>query len=99
MTTKVSRKDLEKVLAALIAQIPWAADKVHGPFISEHWDWGVYDGPAIVWEDGPYGWVYLFPHGGTDEEFGVRRPDVSDQLPAGIYIEAINDWALSVAPG
>jgi len=63
-------------------------------------DWKFYDWDttrwSIVWEEGPYQWTYTFPHGGIEEEFGSRLKDVSDRLPAGVWTEACNSFALSV---
>lgn len=52
--------------------------------------------PAIVWEEGPYEWTYLFPYGGIEEEFGTRVPDVSKMLPVGVFCEPDTAWALSI---
>lgn len=49
---------------------------------------------SIVWEEGPYGWVHLFPFGGIDEEFGFEVKDVSDRIPAGILTEVVSSWGL-----
>lgn len=52
--------------------------------------------PAIVWEEGPYEWPFLFPYGGIEEEFGTRRADVSDRIPAGWYAEALTHYSITL---
>lgn len=98
MTTKtITRKDAEKVCAALIAQHAW--DDSIGPKIVEDWAWLGDPAPfAIIWEEGPFEWTYLFPHGGIDEEFGFKVKDVSSKVPSDILVEAITSWAIGIYP-
>ena len=88
----VTRKDVEKVVAAIGRQIPSAKDEGYGPLIGED----DRQGWTIIWEEGPFQWTYLFPHGGIEEEFGTKLEDVSADLPAGIWAEAINHYSIGV---
>ena len=98
--TTITRRDAEKALAALTAQAgAWIDGNGVAPKIVENFDWLGSGHPApfaIVWEEGPYNWTYLFPFGGIEEEFGFRLPDVSDQLPGHLFAEAITGWAVGL---
>lgn len=94
--TTVTRGDVEKVLAALRRQRQYAVDPGSGPKIVEDFDWVGHEPLAIVWEGGPFEWAYLFPHGGRDEEFGFNIADVSADIPAHVFAEAITSWAIAV---
>lgn len=94
-----TKAQASKVLAAVRAQYKsWILPGDTGPLLVR--DWKFYDWDttrwSIVWEEGPYQWTYMFPHGGIEEEFGSRVKDVSDRLPAGVWAEACNSFALSV---
>lgn len=101
--TRVTKAEAEKVLSAVKRAFPaWARGKgAVGPKLVKDWNWGFtyshdYDW-AIVWEEGsPYNWTYLFPHGGTDEEFGGRHPAVT--LPDGVWVEPVTGWAIAIYP-
>jgi hypothetical protein len=74
-----------------------------GPKLVENWNWrgeltDVSNGStwSIVWEEGPFEWAYLFPHGGVEEEFGFRRQDVSSLIPDGVFAEPITSWSIGV---
>lgn len=101
MTTKtITRKDAEKVLAAILEQHKWAKQpEFDQPIIVEDWTWDLNPAPfAIVWEGGAYQWAYLFPYGGIEEEFGFKVRDVSDQLPGHVFVDAMTPWALGIYP-
>ena len=57
------------------------------------------DCASIVWEGGPYDWVYNFPFGGVEEEFGFRLEDVSDRFDDGVWVEAQNNWSVVIWNG
>jgi hypothetical protein len=102
MATKtITRKDAEKVLAAILEQHAWAKEPgFDQPIIVEDWAWDGGPAPfAIVWEGGAFEWTYLFPYGGIDAEFGTKTKDVSSKIPADIYVEPITSWALGIYPG
>lgn len=89
----ITRKDAEKVVAAIKAQRSAWVEEGYGPHLLEDFD----DQPfVIVWEEGPYQWTYDFPFGGVDEEFGTTIKDVSAMLPDHLYVEAMTSY--SVAP-
>ena len=99
MTTKTKRAtkaDCQKVLKALCAQLGVAADE-YGPKLVMDWDW-FGDGPraAILWEGGPYDWPAYFPFGGASYDTGYKFRNVSDQIPAGVWVEAATSWAISI---
>lgn len=96
--TKVTRREAEQVLAAVKRQCKtWLGEGSTPPVLRENWSW---TGPtyawAIIWEEGPYEWTYLFPHGGIEEEFGFNLKAVN--LPAGVWTEAITSWAIAIYP-
>lgn len=105
--TRITKADAEKTVNALIRSLGRSRKAVldaYGslPELRRDWEWGwttshTYDW-AIVWEEGPYEWAYLFPHGGIEEEFGFRIPDVSDRVPGTVFVEAITSWAVSLSP-
>ena len=98
-TIRPTRADVVPVLRALETQC--GAHILAGGGgdlkIREDWDW-TGSGPitAITWEEGPYEWSYLFPGGGTDEEFGFPVQDVSDLIPEGLYIEPVTSWSIGI---
>jgi hypothetical protein len=98
MKTAVTNADMEKVLATIVKQIPWALDaKNSSPKIVMDFDYfGRGSTPAIVWEEGPFEWTYTFPYGGIDGEFGFSVADVSGYIPEGLFIEPITSWAVGV---
>lgn len=88
-----------KVLAAVRKQLAGAIlPGDAGPQLLMDWQWtaSTPPHPAIVWEEGPYEWAYLFPHGGIEEEFGTRVKDVSSSLPAGVWCEPDTSWAIAI---
>lgn len=100
--TRVTKREAQRVLAALKRQQRAAIAGGSGPQLVKDWDWGwtesrVYPW-AIVWEEGPYDWADLFPYGGIEEEFGFKIEDVSDRIPEGVFSEAITSWAVAVNP-
>lgn len=97
MAKKISKRDAEKVLAAVKKAFP--SEPGYGPELRMDFDWfGNGPNPSIVWEGGPYQWTYLFPYGGIDEEYGFKVPDVSSMIPEGYYTEAQTGWAISIYP-
>ena len=69
------------IIEALKAQTPH--------FKGLHHYIGVNGDDTVYWEEGPYQWVFNFPYGGIDEEFGTVIEDVSDLLHEDIeFIEA-----------
>lgn len=99
----VTRKDAEKVLAALKKQHP---DETYPPQIVENWNWtGRPTRWAIVWEEGPYEWAYTFPFGGLNEEAtalaqefipGAVIEDPVVEIPDHLFTEAITSWAIGI---
>ena len=66
-----------------------------GPVLCRDFElWSSTTAWAIVWEGGPYDWPQLFPGGGTDEEYGLRWPEV--KLAANVWTEAITGYALGL---
>lgn len=108
--TKVTRATAEKVLRAVRKQASaYIEPGVSEPVLLEGWDFlgtGAYRW-SIVWEGGPYEWAIHFPYGDVDEEltalgeeFGlgvIRSKDVSADIPAHVYTEAITSWAIGIA--
>lgn len=96
----VTKAKATKVLNAVRAQCgDGVLEGDVGPELKKDWDWLGSGHPApysIVWEEGPFEWAYLFPHGGIEEEFGFRRKDVSGKIPAGVFCEAITSWAVAI---
>ncbi len=68
------------------------------PKLVENFEWtrGHVAPFAIVWEEGPYEWVYSAFYGGTDEEFGTTIKSV-ETIP-GVASEAYTSWALALYP-
>jgi hypothetical protein len=104
MTTannQVSEAKCRKVLALIIKQhglTPKALADGWGPTLVMDFDWtGSGPHPAIVWEGGPYYWPIYAPYGGRTED-GWTLPDVSDQVPAGVFLEADTHFALAIWP-
>lgn len=90
---KVSKSKAEKVLAALLDQCkPWVQEGYEPKLVQDFDDreW------TILWEEGPYEWPYLFPHGGVEEEFGFKVADVSGQIPEGIFAEPVNHYSVGI---
>lgn len=75
----------------------WAADGRWWPSVRFDWDWTGEPVTAIVWEEGPFQWTYLFPYGGRTE-MGGEVPDVSGLLPAGWWAEPVTGWAIAIYP-
>jgi hypothetical protein len=105
----VTRRDAEKVLAAVKAQLGYGSEGISdeewhsaygaGPQIMENWDFMGYGNPApfsIVWEEGPYEWAIGFPYGGVDPEFGLRRKSVEDLVPDHVWTESTTSWAIGI---
>lgn len=60
-----------------------------GPTLMMEFDWtGTGPCPAIVWEGGPYEWVYQF----TEAQFEKRM------IGKRVFIEPITGWALGMYP-
>lgn len=97
---KVTKTQANKVLAAVRKQLAGSIlPGDAGPIVNMTFDWTGYGpNPAIVWEEGPYQWTYMFPYGGIEEEFGFKIADVSSQLPAGVWCEAVTAWAMNIYP-
>lgn len=91
MSTQTRDQIVEEVRAAIEEQFqPWV-EPGYGPriFASEF-------GPAIVWEDGsPYGWVFLCPGGGVEEEFGFTVPAMRE-VQGVEMLEPLNNCALVI---
>ena len=74
------------------------------PADAELWASAYGDGPQvhpsepdlIIWEEGPYAWTYLFPHGGIEEEFGGRRRNVESLLDPAVWVEAQTSYSVRV---
>jgi len=96
---KITKSQAERVLAAVARQAKaWVTETCH-PVLVQDWQWMDNPAPlAVVWEEGPYDWAYLFPHGGTEEEFGSRIPDVSARLPQNVFCEAVTGWSIAIYP-
>ena len=93
---KATKRQGERVLAAVRKMFKgWIQSGDTGPNLVMDWDWLGY-GPqvSIVWEEGPYDWAMLFPHGGVEEEFGFTLKPVT--LPKGIWTEAITSFAIAI---
>lgn len=61
----------------------------------------------ILWEEGPYEWVYRFPFGGLDEEMtammqgfkpGALAITAEARIPNGVFVEAINHYSVGIYP-
>jgi hypothetical protein len=98
-TTTVTRAEAEAVLAAVKTQhSSYIAAGHTPPVLVENWEgWGAGQAAwAILWEEGPFEWTYLFPHGGIEEEFGFRIAEVA--LPDRVWCEAYNSWSIAIYP-
>lgn len=103
----VTRRDADRVLAALCRQYGVTPGDRLAPTVCENWDWG-YGSPApfaIVWEEGPYEWAHRFPEGGIDEEATYEIQDLAPgtvvrtapaKIPSHIFVEAITSWAVGL---
>lgn len=99
----VTRKDAEKVLAALNTQYP--GEKYPAQII-ENWNWtGRPVRFAIVWEEGPYEWAYRFPFGGIDEESTSLLRELlpiatvasrAVEIPDHLFVEPVTSWAVGI---
>lgn len=94
----VTKTQAKKVMGQVKAQFASWIDNQHptyGPVLVED-----YDGrgnPAVVWEDGaPYEWSLLAFHGGIEEEFGFRVPEVAPV--DGVFAEPVNGHVLGLYP-
>ena len=99
MTTKVAvrKRDAEKVLAAVTHQ-RWLGG-TPPVLVKDYETWGGDVAPwAILWEEGPYEWPYLFPFGGIEEEFGFTVRDVSAMIPSRVFAEPLNGWSIAIYP-
>ena len=93
---RATRRQGERVLAAVRKMFKgWIQSGDTGPNLVMDWDWLGY-GPqvSIVWEEGPYDWAMLFPHGGVEEEFGFTLKPVT--LPKDIWTEPITSFAIAI---
>jgi hypothetical protein len=71
MAHRITKANGEKVLAAIKSKFAAYIDpevEGSGPELVMDFDWVGTPGPAIVWEGGPFEWVYLALWGGVDEE-------------------------------
>lgn len=100
--TNVTKADATKVLNALKRQQrAYIGAGYTPPVLVRDWDWmgtGHAARWSIVWEEGPFEWAHLFPHGGIEEEFGFKIEDVSERMPSGVFAEPITSWAVAVWP-
>jgi hypothetical protein len=104
----VTRRDADRVLAALCHQYGITPDDHSAPVVIEEWDFLTYGNPApfaIVWEEGPYEWAYRFPEGGIDEEATYGIQDIAPgtvvrtaaaKIDPHIFVEAITSWAVGL---
>lgn len=105
--TTVTQRDLDKVLAAMKTAFKAYFSDADGN-VTTGWVDG-WNGPValhdegdgtfeIAWEGGPHAWTYLFPYGGVDEEATTvaRVPDVSDELPSHLFVEAATHYSIHV---
>lgn len=95
MTQRITEKQAEKV-CGIVAKA-FAAEPQYGPKVIMDWDYG----PAIVWEEGPYGWAITFASMAAGyetvcQEFGYKRKPV--KIPAGIFVEPATSYAISMYP-
>lgn len=96
--TAVSLEQAEMVLAAVRKQWMGLVRLGLKPQLIMDWDWfGSGPVPSIVWEEGPFRWPYLFPHGGRNE-FGTLTRNVSGDIPDGVFVEAATHFAVSIYP-
>jgi hypothetical protein len=96
---KVSRRDAERIRDLISSTFRAAELSGQEPMLFDHQHEGLRPGCwSIAMEGGVYDWPQLFPHGGRDEEYGISWPDVSGQLPRGVFLEPINNCILGVYP-
>jgi len=96
-TQRPTAEDVRPVLEALKTQQRAHWDLGPVPTVLEDWDWtGGQPVTAIIWEEGPYDWTYLFPYGGIEEEYGSTLKDVSEMIPEGLYVEPVTSWAVAI---
>lgn len=102
----VSCADAQAVLAEVVRVFDVAQwGPGHQPVLLDHNEqpgsW------RIVWEEGPYEWALRFPHGGLDEERTEMLSDYAQggrfvtpeaRVPAGVWVETQNSYAVSVWP-
>ena len=61
MTVEITKKQAEKVFAELKKKYKWAITEGCQPILIKNFEWSAGVVPyAIVWEGGPYEWVYEF---------------------------------------
>ncbi len=101
MTKKATKAEATKVLNALKKQCrAWLDAGCEGPtLVKREFEYSQGTGWQIIWEGGPYDWVYNFPFGGVEEEFGFRLEDVSDRFDDGVWVEAQNNWSVVIWNG
>jgi hypothetical protein len=104
----VTRRDADRVLAALCHQYGITPGEPGAPVLIPEWDFLTYGNPApfaIVWEEGPYEWAYRFPEGGIDEEATYEIQDLAPgtvvrtapaKIDRHIFTEAITSWAVGL---
>lgn len=98
MAVKIKKADADKTLAAVKKAFKsWCDAGTPLPKLVKDYNTGYGTAPyAILWEEGPFEWTLYFPHGGIEEEFGFKLPDVSGAVPDGVFCEPINHWALAI---
>lgn len=96
MTAKITKRQADAVLTLVRKQFAgWLNEGDEGPKLIPDFDWsGTGPGPAIVWEEGPFEWVFLVQ--GGEDEFGFTLPERT--APAGTFLEPITGWALGIYP-
>jgi hypothetical protein len=96
---RITSSMANRTLAAVKKQWGEIADGDLGPKLIKDWDW---DGKpidyAIVWEEGPFEWSYLFPNGGRMSEWDISftLPDVSAKVPAQVFAESVTSWSIGL---
>lgn len=94
MSNKITKAQAHKALAALERQFAGWIDEQSRPFINPDYYDGQY-GLPIVWEGGPYAWVFLVQYGGIEEEFGTRIPEATG-WPEGVGFEVLDNCAIAL---
>lgn len=93
MAHKITKLQAERTLRAVETQwAAWIDDSSSHPILSMDWN----GAPAILWEDGPSDWAYLFNSGGTEPEFGFKID--AAKVPAGVYAEPYYSFVLAIYP-
>lgn len=99
MTTKVTKRQAEKVLASIKRQWKTYLDAGYEPpVLIMDWDWFGDGGgrPAIIWEGGPFEWALFANFGGKDEfGFDVAEADYDRDE---VFVEPLTTWALGIYP-